>query len=58
MNVYTAEFIAANEIKDEVFTNKAERDALARHLRQEGWKVIVTTHTLSGVYALHAKRAR
>ena len=58
MNVYTAEFIAANEVKDEVFTNKAERDALARSLRQEGWKVLVATHTLSGVYALHAKRAR
>ena len=58
MNVYTAEFIAANEVKDEVFTNKAERDALARSLRHDGWKVIVATHTLSGVYALHAKRAR
>ena len=58
MNVYTAEFIAANEVKDKVFNDRRERNATARRLRQEGWMVTVTTYPASGVYAFHAERPR
>ena len=58
MNVYPAKFLMINEVKDDSFFDKTERDAKVRQLRQSGWKVTLHTYPLSGVYAFHAKRAR
>ena len=60
MNVYPKEFIEQNEVKDQMFRDKRERDTLARQLRKEGWQVECKKYFFEGDerFAVFATRRR